>query len=402
LEEKRREKEAVAEACRAVEANQRALLVEQLSLEEKKREKEAVAEACRAVVASQRETNGEEAAIDEGKRTFESRRQSHGQSFDGWNPWRTEEAAGGREGKKMIDTSTRKESTVASKSLVGEATTVKANRDDKVTDRALMDGILDVQSKLQEAEKAQLDLNNSIEATQRALLTTPTHLKPESGRDDEVQIVPDRPPATALGHQQPKSRDAEKRLKVRYSSMSLAELAFARLQARYDGMSLGECASSILDDMGMVAKNPNPQEPDYDLSKKRAPSTTHLLPEKKRRAAAAAKAVALARQQPKSYKEAIVLKSRYAAMSPEDRAFEILNDLGMVEKNPNPNDPGYDHSKDDKLCLHKEAIVLKARYDAMSPEDRAFAILNDLGMVEKNPNPSDPGYDHSNDDTFCL
>jgi hypothetical protein len=81
--------------------------------------------------------------------------------------------------------------------------------------------------------------------------------------------------------------------------------------------------------------------------------------------------ISLARQQPKSREEDLKFQERYDGMSLEDRAFTLLYDLGMVEKNVGPNDPNYE-------------LMLQERYGAMSLQDRAFAILYDLGMVEKN------------------
>jgi hypothetical protein len=49
-------------------------------------------------------------------------------------------------------------------------------------------------------------------------------------------------------------------------------------------------------------------------------------------------AISLARQQPKSPEDEMNLQERYGAMSLEERAFTILYDLGMIEKNADPND----------------------------------------------------------------
>jgi hypothetical protein len=57
-----------------------------------------------------------------------------------------------------------------------------------------------------------------------------------------------------------------------------------------------------------------------------------------------------ARKQPKSPEEEAKLAAKYGSMSIEDRAFAILTDLGMVEMSPNPDDPNYDHSQDDEYC----------------------------------------------------
>jgi hypothetical protein len=59
----------------------------------------------------------------------------------------------------------------------------------------------------------------------------------------------------------------------------------------------------------------------------------------------------LARQQSKSPEEEKRLQERYGGMSLEERAFASLYDLGMIEKNLNPDDPDYDHSNDDEIFL---------------------------------------------------
>lgn len=60
---------------------------------------------------------------------------------------------------------------------------------------------------------------------------------------------------------------------------------------------------------------------------------------------------AKAREQPKSPREAAALKKRYDAIeSLGERCFAILLDLGLVEQSLNPEDPSYDHSKNDEFC----------------------------------------------------
>mmetsp|Transcript_9602 Transcript_9602/g.15702 ORF Transcript_9602/g.15702 Transcript_9602/m.15702 type:complete len:365 (+) Transcript_9602:90-1184(+) len=58
-------------------------------------------------------------------------------------------------------------------------------------------------------------------------------------------------------------------------------------------------------------------------------------------------AVMQARKQPKSAEEESSLARKYGAMDLEERAFTILADLGMIELNPDPEDPNRDTSKDD-------------------------------------------------------
>ena len=60
-------------------------------------------------------------------------------------------------------------------------------------------------------------------------------------------------------------------------------------------------------------------------------------------------AVTLARKQPKSSKEMKKLDERYSSMPLQERAFAVLYDLGMIEKNLKPDDPDYDHSNDDEV-----------------------------------------------------
>jgi len=58
----------------------------------------------------------------------------------------------------------------------------------------------------------------------------------------------------------------------------------------------------------------------------------------------------VALRQPKSSVEESKLAEKYAQMSLEDRAYALLCDLGMIEEHKDPNDPSYDHSKDDEYC----------------------------------------------------
>jgi hypothetical protein len=64
------------------------------------------------------------------------------------------------------------------------------------------------------------------------------------------------------------------------------------------------------------------------------------------------KSIIEARRQPKAYDEEAHVAERYAKMAVQDRAFAILFDLGMVEENKDPKDPSYDHSDDDDYCEH--------------------------------------------------
>mmetsp|Transcript_14761 Transcript_14761/g.27763 ORF Transcript_14761/g.27763 Transcript_14761/m.27763 type:complete len:695 (+) Transcript_14761:152-2236(+) len=60
--------------------------------------------------------------------------------------------------------------------------------------------------------------------------------------------------------------------------------------------------------------------------------------------------IAEARRQPKSPEEDKVIAERYAAMDIDERAFQILLDLGMIELTPDPDSPDYDPSEDENLA----------------------------------------------------
>jgi trigger factor len=59
--------------------------------------------------------------------------------------------------------------------------------------------------------------------------------------------------------------------------------------------------------------------------------------------------VAEAREQPTSAEEEKKLQERYASMDLEERAFNILVDLGSVELTPDPESPTYDNSEDSEF-----------------------------------------------------
>lgn len=59
-------------------------------------------------------------------------------------------------------------------------------------------------------------------------------------------------------------------------------------------------------------------------------------------------AIIEARSQPKSAEVEAELAARYGVMDLEDRAFNILLDLGIIEASPDPSSPQYDDSKDDE------------------------------------------------------
>lgn len=45
------------------------------------------------------------------------------------------------------------------------------------------------------------------------------------------------------------------------------------------------------------------------------------------------------------------LAARYGAMDLEERAYNILYDLGMIDETPDPDSEDYDSSKDDELVI---------------------------------------------------
>ena len=59
----------------------------------------------------------------------------------------------------------------------------------------------------------------------------------------------------------------------------------------------------------------------------------------------------VALRQPKTSDEETKLAEKYAQMTNlEDRAYALLVDLGMIDERKDPRDPSYDHSNDDGLC----------------------------------------------------
>lgn len=55
-------------------------------------------------------------------------------------------------------------------------------------------------------------------------------------------------------------------------------------------------------------------------------------------------------QKPRNQKEEQRLSDKYASMDLEERAFNILLDLGMISQSPDPTDPDYDRSSDDDFA----------------------------------------------------
>ncbi len=55
-----------------------------------------------------------------------------------------------------------------------------------------------------------------------------------------------------------------------------------------------------------------------------------------------------------------------------------------------------------KLSPNKTVDKLTAKYASMSPEQRAFSILLDLGIIQEHQDPDDPQYDTTHDDDYCL
>jgi len=62
-----------------------------------------------------------------------------------------------------------------------------------------------------------------------------------------------------------------------------------------------------------------------------------------------------ARRQPKSPEEEKVIASRYGAMELEERAYQILYDLGMIEETPDPDSADYDSLIDEDIIIESTA-----------------------------------------------
>lgn len=61
-------------------------------------------------------------------------------------------------------------------------------------------------------------------------------------------------------------------------------------------------------------------------------------------------AVVRARMQPKLPEEEKALASRYGSMDAQERAYNILLDLGLIQLHVDPESDAYDHSNDDELA----------------------------------------------------
>jgi len=61
-------------------------------------------------------------------------------------------------------------------------------------------------------------------------------------------------------------------------------------------------------------------------------------------------AVEEAKRQPKSAEEDAALAEKYGGMPAEERAFNILVDLGLADLSPDPDDPNYYTGMDDEEC----------------------------------------------------
>merc|ERR1712127_851186 len=98
-----------------------------------------------------------------------------------------------------------------------------------------------------------------------------------------------------------------------------------------------------------------------------------------------AERIAKARKQPKSPEEEKKLAERYGSMPLEERAFNILLDLGMVELTPDPDDPSYD----DTLDIDNENIIVSDKaVDKQKPavENAVDAKVQAENFVEKAAN----------------
>mmetsp|Transcript_6999 Transcript_6999/g.16734 ORF Transcript_6999/g.16734 Transcript_6999/m.16734 type:complete len:643 (+) Transcript_6999:79-2007(+) len=74
----------------------------------------------------------------------------------------------------------------------------------------------------------------------------------------------------------------------------------------------------------------------------------------------------------------------------------------VVEAEPEPEPKDVEARVVEETSVSAPAPVAEEKdFDSMDLEDKAFNILVDLGMVDKTPDPDSPDYDHSTDDEIC-
>jgi hypothetical protein len=72
-----------------------------------------------------------------------------------------------------------------------------------------------------------------------------------------------------------------------------------------------------------------------------------------------------------------------------------------AEPEPEPKEVEARVAEETSVSAPAPAPVAEEKdFDSMDLEDKAFNILVDLGMVDKTPDPDSPDYDHSKDDEF--
>lgn len=92
----------------------------------------------------------------------------------------------------------------------------------------------------------------------------------------------------------------------------------------------------------------------HKLGRRQEKNQLHTITEKELTRKTAA--IMLARQQPKSKREEKALQKKYGRLEPNERAFQILLNLGMIIEHPDPDLPNYDHTFDDEFVPSGEWV----------------------------------------------
>lgn len=111
-----------------------------------------------------------------------------------------------------------------------------------------------------------------------------------------------------------------------------------------------EAAEAVSDDAITAVVSESIEAQDMEQEEEPAPLTATTTPSSAPEISERRVETIVALRQPKSSDEENKLAEKYAQMSLEDRAYALLCDLGMIEEHKDPNDPSYDHSKDDEYC----------------------------------------------------
>lgn len=113
------------------------------------------------------------------------------------------------------------------------------------------------------------------------------------------------------------------------------------LNAEEDSSVGSADVEAIAEDVEAPAEEVTEEEPDAEVAEEESEAEVAEEPE--------AEEAPTTDATPESPPDEATLAEKYASMSEEERAFAILLDLGMIKSSPDPDDPNYDSSSDDEF-----------------------------------------------------